>query len=215
MAKPKRILGSFTIGELSELFAQRGHEPDVLAALRAEMRHRKPSATELLRHAVEQRFPNASGFAGFDPTRATRPSGAQAASAVVTCVRCAAKLRMKRSPTAVVAGCPRCGQDYQVHWDADTCVVQPKQLAPGPAEDSRAQGRGGSMTLAQAYQVAGALPTDAWDPTVKKACRMLMQQYHPDRCASAPIAVQKLAEAAFKQAREAYDVLEREHPRRR
>lgn len=203
-------LGRCSIGELWDLFHKYSENPKFRTELRAEMQRRKPSTTELLRQAVNKPFPGEPNF-GESPSASKAGGTAQEASSVVfSCVRCKKGLRLHRKDAVVAATCPNCKAEYNVQWIVGGCVIKASDAAAEFGAKTEADRRSWNMTLEQAYKIVGASPRDPWDPTIKTACRALMQQYHPDKCVSAPVAVQKLAEVEFKLVNRAYEILKRE-----
>ncbi|MBE9224091.1 DnaJ domain-containing protein [Phormidium sp. LEGE 05292] len=63
------------------------------------------------------------------------------------------------------------------------------------------------------YEILGVLPT-ASPEEIKRAFRKLANDYHPDKLASVPEAIRKLAEDKFKEINEAYEVLKSPDQRR-
>ena len=205
MKKADRLLGQLSVEALCRLYATSGTDPALLRALRDELKYRKPSKTEVLRSAVNRHFVRG---ADRDSSATTATTGVPA-PVVLTCVKCRTKLRLRPTAAAIVARCPHCGQEFDVTWSGSSCLVVPHVHANPSSASSTTSAR--PLTLAQAYAYVGVSPSDPWEPTVKKASRSLMQQYHPDKCAGAPPAVQKLAETEFKRVKEAYELLERSY----
>lgn len=199
MKKSDRLFGPLTVAQLTSLFVTRGNEPRMLAAIEHELTYRKPAGLEKLRTALNQRVQKAKPNP--DASAATLPT-----HAIVSCSRCNARLRFVYNKAKTLATCPKCDQDFDVEWQGMACVIQPRALrqTQKPVEASS-----GPLTLAQAYTAVGATSSEKWNPVVKQKCRSLMQQLHPDKSASAPAAVQKLAEREFKRVNEAYRLLER------
>lgn len=202
MKKSERLLGKYTVSQLTYLFNTRGTEPRVIAALQAELPFRKPAGLEKLRTAVSLRTGRA--FAQAPPT-GTSAAGVPPLFVIVGCIRCGARVRFAYHKDDTVATCPKCRQDYNVAWQGSACLIQPRGVQPPRPSVEPA---GGRLTVDQAYAALGATSAEKWNPGIKQKGRSLLQQYHPDKSSSAPLAVQKLAEKEFKRVNEAYQMLE-------
>jgi uncharacterized Zn finger protein (UPF0148 family) len=194
---PGRPLQGLGVEELAELHRAYGVNPAVQEALRAELRYRPPSKTELLRAAVDGRS-----------REDVVPQEVKPAPGIMRCVSCQTRLRIPHLSEPGEIRCPACGTEYAVHWEAAVCVVQ-RQV---PIEDEEARAEedvtcgAPEMTEAQAWVILG-LPEGSPRDAMDRARRALLQQYHPDRLGHLPPLLQKLAEDAFKRVNDACELL--------
>lgn len=201
-----RPLQALSVDELAELQRAYGSNPAVGEALRAELRQRPMSKTELLRAAVGTQAPTGSAP---QPALDDEPPPAQPATAIIRCTCCQKRLRIPQMYSPSDIRCPACQTEYAVDWQASVCVVQRHE--PPQDEASFEEGADPHPDLshtppANPWAVLGVAQGSPWSE-VERARRMLLQQYHPDRLGHVPPLVHKLAEDAFKRVNDAYDAL--------
>lgn len=199
-----RPLQAMAVDELVELHRTYGSNPALCAALRAELGYRPMSKTELLRVALGSGVQAAPA-----PQHETEPLQAAPASAILRCACCQKRLRIPLMDSPGDIRCPACQTEYAVHWQDSVCVVQ--RLEPPQDDAAFEDGTDPQPDLshtspANPWAVLGVAEGSPW-AEVERARRMLLQQYHPDRLGHVPPLVHKLAEDAFKQVNDAYDVL--------
>lgn len=196
---PQRPLQALSVEPLADLHRRYGANPAVREALRAELKYRPPSKTELLRAAVQAACDDAAAGAEAAP-----PPG------IMRCIGCQTRLRIPHLPEPSEIRCPSCGAEYAVHWQAAVCVVQPQESA---MDDEDAEGDGEAvpeiaddLTEAQAWAVLG-LPEGSAPDAIERARRTLLQAYHPDRLGHVSVPLRRLAEDAFKRVNDACELL--------
>jgi transcriptional regulator with XRE-family HTH domain len=198
VAPPNRArpLQSLALDELAELHRTWGRNPAVLNAVRGEMAQRPLSRTEILRRALDRAA-----------TDGPAPSAAAPASGIMRC-SCQTRLRIPHMAGSGEIRCPACQAEYTVHWQDAICVVlrQEKVVADDEHAGSGHFAEEPMPDAAEAWRVLGLKPGSSW-PTVERARRSLLQQYHPDRLGHVSPGVQKLAESAFRRVGDAYELL--------
>lgn len=190
---PARPLQGMGVDELVQLHREYGGNPAVLQALRAELRHRPLSRTELLRAAVEGRFPGEA-----------EAGEAQPAPGIMRCLGCQTRLRIPHLAEPGEIRCPACRTEYSVHWQAAVCVVQRHENSP--ESDDAPSAKAAQMTDGEACALLGVAEDSPWNE-IERTRRSLLQHYHPDKLGHVSPLVQKLAEEAFKRVNDAYDIL--------
>lgn len=203
---PLRPLQAMSVEPLAELNRRYGVNPAVREALRAELSHRPPSKTELLRAAVT------AACAAADLEAAEAEADTAPGPAIMRCVSCQTRLRVPHLAEPGEIRCPACGADYAVHWQDSVCMVQHQPQAE-PEHDDESDDEGAAtapesvrLTEAQAWAVLGLPEGSGWE-AVERARRSLLQAYHPDRLGHAPAPLRRLAEEAFKRVNDACDLL--------
>jgi DnaJ domain len=191
---PQRPLQALSVEPLADLHRRFGANPAVREALRAELRYRPPSKTELLRAAVQ---------AACDDAAAPAPG-------IMRCTGCQTRLRIPHLPEPGEIRCPSCGAEYAVHWQEAVCVVLHQEPAADDAcseDDADAASEiAEDLTETQAWAVLG-LPEGSPPEAIDRARRALLQAYHPDRLGHVPVPLRRLAEDAFKRVNDACEVL--------
>ena len=201
---PGRPLQGIGVEDLAELHRRYGANPAVLDALRAELRYRPPSKTELLRAAVG----DSSRIHAESPME-SEADGVRPAPGIMRCVSCQTRLRIPHLPEPGEIRCPACKTEYAVHWEAAVCVVQRQD---GPGEEPEAEEADGADPAVDdpdadgAWSVLGLEENCPWED-VERARRSLLQHYHPDKLGQVSPLVRKLAEDAFKRVSDAYEWL--------
>lgn len=197
-----RPLQAMAIEELTALHREWGGNPSVLEAVRAEMAQRPVSRAEALRSSLGAGA-NRSADHRVDP----QPAEKRPASGIMRCA-CQTRLRIPHMAQSGEVRCPACQAEYTVHWQVDVCVVQRVEIPPEPFDDTAHTHSWPEIPLepAEAWEVLGLKPGSPW-PTVERARRSLLQQYHPDRLGHVSPLVQKLAEGAFRRVGDAYELL--------
>jgi len=189
---PARPLQTLAVDELAELQREHGANPAVCGALRAELRHRPMSKTELLRAVLQ---PSADA--------PPAPEALTPGPVVLRCAQCQTRLRVPHLDGPGEIRCPSCQTEYAVHWQEAICLVQRLEV---PATDEAADEPDGAPAPGSAWDVLGLAAHSPWDE-VERARRSLLQQYHPDRLGHVSPLVHKLAEEAFKRVGDAYETL--------
>lgn len=202
----QRPLQAFAVDELAAMHREHGAYPAVCEALRAELRQRPMSKTELLRAALDAGVAEADAEPDLaDATDATPPHG------ILRCSCCQKRLRIPHLPEPGEIRCPSCQTEYAVHWQAAICVVQRLEADAAPDDetetdaDTEASEAPASAPM-DPWAVLGLARNSSWD-AVERARRSLLQQYHPDRLGHVSPLVHKLAEEAFKRVGDAYEAL--------
>lgn len=202
----QRPLQGLAVDELAALHREHGAHSAVCEALRAELRQRPMSKTELLRAALDAGAAEAEAETG--------PAGQADAApphVVLRCSCCQKRLRIPHLPEPGEIRCPSCQTEYAVHWQAAICVVQRLEAEAAPDDetdddsDADAPEAPASAPM-DPWSVLGLAENSPWD-TVERARRSLLQQYHPDRLGHVSPLVHKLAEEAFKRVGDAYERL--------
>jgi hypothetical protein len=193
-ANRARPLQGLAVDELVALHRAHGGNQAVVAVLRAELKHRPMSKTELLRAAL-------------GPAAAAEPAPAARETApphgILRCACCQKRLRVPHLPEPGEVRCPGCQTEYAVHWQDSVCLVE--RIAPEQA-DAASDDEEDGPDPDSPWRVLGLADNSPWDE-VERARRSLLQQYHPDRLGHVSPLVRQLAEDAFKRVSEAYDTL--------
>ncbi|PKO30536.1 MAG: hypothetical protein CVU36_09015 [Betaproteobacteria bacterium HGW-Betaproteobacteria-9] len=197
----QRPLQGFAVDELAAMHREHGAYPAVCEALRAELRQRPMSKTELLRAAVHAGAAEAE--VENEAADTTPPHG------ILRCTCCQKRLRIPHLPEPGEIRCPSCQTEYAVHWQAAICVVQRLEVEAAPDDETDADAEAPETSASapmDPWAVLGLARNSPWD-AVERARRSLLQQYHPDRLGHVSPLVHKLAEEAFKRVGDAYDQL--------
>jgi hypothetical protein len=202
----QRPLQGLAVDELAALHREHGAHPAVCGALRAELRQRPMSKTELLRAALEASVAQAEAEVDTGPAQrhdAAPPHG------ILRCTCCQKRLRVPHLPEPGEIRCPGCQTEYAVHWQDSICVVQRLEVEAEDETDADADAERPEAPASapmDPWAVLGLARNSSWD-VVERARRSLLQQYHPDRLGHVSPLVHKLAEEAFKRVGDAYEAL--------
>lgn len=202
----QRPLQGFAVDELAAMHREHGAHPAVCEALRAELRQRPMSKTELLRAALEASVAEAEA-----ETESAEPDDAAPPHGILRCTCCQKRLRIPHLPEPGEIRCPGCQAEYAVHWQDSICVVQRLEVEAADEDETDADAdaeipEAPASAPMDPWAVLGLARNSSWD-AVERARRSLLQQYHPDRLGHVSPLVHKLAEEAFKRVSDAYDLL--------
>jgi DnaJ-domain-containing protein 1 len=189
-SKEADSLRPLLVAELRDVFIKCDDDLDTLTKLSIELQRRTSSTATSLRTDVDAALARVARQNQPQPTTDTPPT-----HHILECVACGKRLRIPFREGKFICSCSACKAEFTADYDGGVLrVVFGRNDAP--------------LTVEEAHVLFGVDATASWEQ-IEKERRKLLQQYHPDKVATAGVKIRELAEKEVKRINLAYDLLRR------
>jgi hypothetical protein len=195
-----------TVVELSALFDKCQGDADGLHKLLEELKNRSTPTAKRLRAKVETALKEreSSDAVQGEKSKASEKEG-DPNPRLLKCKACATTLRIPVRSGRNSYACPKCGQAFETRLEEDLLDV----VFTLDNESTSAELPPAEMTVESACEFLGLNWPKSLEE-IKKAWRLLNQEYHPDRHQQLPDRLKKAADEEVKRINIAYRFLENE-----